>query len=247
MKHIGRYTFRLDLGKVRVNNEDNAATLINSHGDILLCVCDGMGGYKKGDFASRIVIDHLKNSFLNRSGFLNRFVAISWLTNTIKLANKEIFAYAQEEQYKDMGTTIVACLLVKNSIIICSAGDSRCYFYDSNNLQLMSKDQTYAEFLYSTGKIKKEEIKTHPQRHVLTNAIGIFPVPNFEINVFPYKEQSILLCSDGLYNNVSERDILSCVSTNEDIDDKAATLVALANANGGSDNIAVVIWEPKKC
>jgi serine/threonine protein phosphatase PrpC len=246
MKHVGRYAYKLDIGKIRVTNEDNATALINAKGDILLCVCDGMGGYKKGDFASRIVIDHLKDNFVNKNGFISKLAAVNWISRNLKNANKEIFNYAQEADFKDMGTTVVLALIVRKSLIVVSAGDSRCYFYDNNDITQISKDQTYAEYLYQTGKINESEVESNPKRHILTNAVGIFPAVNFDINIFPYNGQNILLCSDGLYNNLSTKDIFACINTNEDVEEKVNTLIACANSNGGSDNIAVVLWESQK-
>ena len=245
-QHIGNFVYKLNIGKVRVTNEDNADALINSRGDILLVICDGMGGYKKGDFASKIVIDYLKDAFLNRKYFLNRLTAISWINSVVKKANKEIFKYAQQADYKDMGTTIVLALISGGFVLVAYAGDSRCYFYGRNKLEQVTKDQTYANYLFKIGKIKEEDILTSPHRHVLTNAIGIFPSVNLDYTFYKYTGQNILLCSDGLYNNLSAKDILACITTTENVEDKADTLIACANANGGSDNIAVVLWEGKE-
>lgn len=245
MKHVGRYCYKTDIGKVRISNEDNAIAIINSFGDILLCVCDGMGGYKKGDYASKTIIDYLHDSFLNKRKFLNKFTAINWASNVLKKANRQIFKEAQLAEYKDMGSTVVLALIVKKSVIVLSAGDSRCYFYDQLSLKQVTNDQTYASYLISTGKLKQEDAESDSTRHVLTNAIGIFPVAKLDVNIFPYNGQNILLCSDGLYNNLSKDNILACINTNEDIGEKVSTLIACANSNGGSDNIAVVLWESK--
>ncbi|MEG0977785.1 MAG: Stp1/IreP family PP2C-type Ser/Thr phosphatase [Bacilli bacterium] len=244
-KRIGEYAYRLDLGKIRVSNEDNATALINSNGDVLLIVCDGMGGYKKGDFASRVVIEHFKDAFLNKTHFLTNYTAIQWIMSVAKKANREIFKNAQDQDYKDMGTTCIIALLVNDSIIVAYAGDSRCYFYSKNKMEQISEDQTYVDYLYKNGTIKKEEMATHPKRHVLTNAIGIFPTVSLSFKTFKNKGQNILLCSDGLYKNLEESDILSVLKSNEAVDVKCESLIAFANSNGGSDNIATVLWESK--
>lgn len=245
MKYLGEYSFALDLGKIRVSNEDNATALINSSGDILLIVCDGMGGYKKGDFASRVIIDHFKDAFANKTRFLSRITAMQWINIVIKKANKEIFAYAQMQEYKDMGSTFVVTLIANNFAIVGYAGDSRCYFYDKNGITQISEDQTYVDYLRREGKITREEMETHPKRHVLTNAVGIFPSVTVTYKIFKYTGQNVLLCSDGLYKNLSENDILSVLKTNDSVNEKCKSLIAFANSNGGSDNIATVIWESK--
>lgn len=240
----GTYTSRLDKGRIRISNDDNVLTTINGQGDILLIVCDGMGGYKRGDFASRIVVDTFKNEFLNRSKFLSKYSAITWVNKVIKQVNKTIFNYAQEKEYKDMGTTISLVLIFNKYILIAYAGDSRIYFYNDKDFSQISEDQTYVEYLYKKGDITKEQMLTDKNRHILTNAIGIFPSPNLVYDIVENTNQSILICSDGLYNNLDDNEIFSIISSKELIDKKADTLIACANANGGSDNIAVILWEP---
>ena len=243
MIHKGRFVSKVDTGRIRITSDDNALATINSNGDILLCVCDGMGGYKSGDFASKIVIDEFKNAFINHSKFYCKLQIINFFSKTLRKINKTIYDYAQSKDFKDMGTTLVAALIINKTLCIINIGDSRCYFYNKNSIKLMTEDQTYVNYLYKNGQIKKEEMKTHPKRHVLTNAIGIFPYINLTYDFYKYENQNILLCSDGLYNNLSENDILSILGTKELIDKKASTLIACANENGGSDNIAVVLWE----
>lgn len=246
MIRSGNYTSILDRGRVRISNDDNVLATINGEGDILLIVCDGMGGYKRGDFASRIVIDTFKDEFINHSKFINRYHAVNWISKIIRKTNKIIFNYAQEQEYKDMGTTIALVLIFKKYIVVAYAGDSRVYFYDDKQLKQISEDQTYVEYLYKKGEITKDQMLTHPNRHTLTNAIGIFPSPNIAFDFYKNENQSILLCSDGLYNNLTDNEIHAIISTNELIETKAKTLVACANGNGGSDNIAIALWEPEK-
>ena len=233
-----------DTGRIRISNDDCVLSIVNGQGDILLVVCDGMGGYKRGDFASKLIVDTLKEAFENHGYFFTKYSAIRWINRTIKNANRLIFEYAQEKEFRDMGSTLSLVLIYKNLIITAYAGDSRIYFYNKNKILKISEDQTYVEELYKKGEITREEMEIHPNRHTLTNAIGIFPFPNLVFEVFKNNKQSILLCSDGLYNNLTDDEMFSILSTNELIEDKAKTLIACANANGGSDNIAVVLWEP---
>ena len=244
MIHPGNFVSMKDTGRVRISNDDCVLSTVNGQGDILLVVCDGMGGYKRGDFASKLVVDTIKEEFNNHGFFLNKYHAINWIQKIIKRTNKIIFDYAQEKEFKDMGTTVSLVLIFKNTIVTAYAGESRIYFYNKNKILQISEDQTYVEQLYKAGEITKEEMEVHPNRHTLTNAIGIFPFPNLTFETFKNNKQSILLCSDGLYNNLTDSEILSILSTNEFIEDKAKTLIACANSNGGSDNIAVVLWEP---
>lgn len=244
MIHPGNYVSMKDTGRVRISNDDCVLSTVNGQGDILLVVCDGMGGYKRGDFASKLVVDTLKEHFINHGHFFTKYQAINWIQKEIKETNKRIFEYSQEKEFKDMGTTVAIALIFKNKIITAYAGDSRIYFYNKNKILQISEDQTYVEELYKKGEITRDEMEVHPNRHTLTNAIGIFPFPNLVFESFKNNKQSILICSDGLYNNLTDEEIHSILSTNELIEDKAKTLIACANANGGSDNIAVVLWEP---
>ena len=107
----------------------------------------------------------------------------------------------------------------------------------------MSEDQTYVAYLLRTEQITPEEALTHPKRHVLMNALGIYPSASIDLKVFPYLNEIVLLCSDGLYNNVPEEDIASVTKGNDSVEQKVNELIAIGNKNGGSDNIAVVLWE----
>ena len=121
--------------------------------------------------------------------------------------------------------------------------DSRCYSLSKKEFKQLSEDETYAYYLYNSGQISKEEIKTHPKRHVLINAIGIYPSLSVDIKIFKYNKESILLCSDGLYNNVNEPDIENILRTDDSTEVKVNSLINVANFNGGSDNISVALWE----
>jgi len=244
MRTKGQFAVKVDIGKVRVSNEDQADVLTNASGDVLLIVCDGMGGHNKGDFASRTAIGVISEAFKAKSSFSNSFWTKRWLSRQIRRANAEIYdaAYANES-YKDMGTTLVAVLIHGDIIAIANIGDSRAYAVGYDHLEKLTEDQTYVDYLFRTGKITKEEITTHPKRHVLMNALGIYPSIAFDLVSRPYIGSSILLCSDGLYNNISESEIHAILTTEESAEQKVDTLIRVANTNGGSDNIAVAYWE----
>lgn len=243
----GRYASKVDIGKVRMNNEDRAAALTNSRGNILLIVCDGMGGANKGDLASSTAVEVISQEFQEKDRFASKFLAKQWVANVIRKANAEIFKQASHNQkYQGMGTTITLVLIISDYMVVAQAGDSRAYSFRNRNLEQITEDQTYVQYLYRIGEITKEEIETHPKRHVLMNALGIYPSLDLQIDVRPYLGDTILVCSDGLYNNVPFKDLLSIMKGTDTPDQKVNELVSLANANGGSDNIAVVIWEAQE-
>lgn len=243
----GTYAYKVDIGKVRLSNEDRAVALTNTRGNILMLVCDGMGGANKGDYASSIAARIFSDSFMEKQRFYSRFSAIRWIYKVAKEANKQIFRESSSsETYKGMGTTLTLVLLINDYMIVGQIGDSRAYRLSNNKLEQLTEDQTYVSFLYRTGKITKEEMKTHPKRHVLSNALGVFPHLDIDLKIHNYHNENILVCSDGLFNNVEENNIESILCGNDSAEQKANELISLANNSGGSDNIAVIVWEANK-
>ena len=243
----GNFACKTDIGKVRMTNEDRAGAYTNAKGNILLIVCDGMGGQKKGEYAAQIALDVISESFLRKQKFLNSLSARNWLYSVVREANRKIYEEATKNaQYNNMGTTLSLVLIYKNTFFTVQVGDSRVYELRNHQLEQLTDDQTYVNYLYKTGKIKKEEMATHPKRHVLINALGMFPSVEFDFASHPYMNSTLLVCSDGLYNNVSNQEILSVLRGKDATNQKANDLIAIANANGGSDNIAVAIWEAEE-
>ena len=240
----GRFSFKTDIGKVRLSNEDQACALINASGNVLLIVCDGMGGQSKGDLASSLAINTVISSFKSRKGFMNRYFAKFWVGNVIREANKCVYEESKSNpSYEGMGTTLTLLLIIKDTAILGHVGDSRCYFLRNREFEQMSEDQTYVGYLLRTKQITEEEALIHPKRHVLMNALGVYPSASIDIKSFPYMGETVLLCSDGLYNNVPKNDIASVLKSEDSVEQKVNELIAIGNKNGGSDNIAVVIWE----
>ncbi len=240
----GRFSFKTDIGKVRLSNEDQACALINASGNVLLIVCDGMGGQSKGDLASSLAINTVISSFKSRKGFMNRYFAKFWVGNVIREANRCVYEQSKSNpSYEGMGTTLTLLLIIKDTAILGHVGDSRCYFLRNREFEQMSEDQTYVGYLLRTKQITEEEALIHPKRHVLMNALGVYPSASIDIKSFPYMGETVLLCSDGLYNNVPKNDIASVLKSEDSVEQKVNELIAIGNKNGGSDNIAVVIWE----
>ena len=244
INYKGQFASKTDIGCVRTTNEDQAASLVNASGNVLLCVCDGMGGHNKGDYASKLAIDTITDEFRKKNGFFSILSVRQWIARTMRKVNKVIFDEAQTKpEYKDMGTTVNMVILYSDSVLVVNAGDSRAYFVRKKRLERLSEDQTYVEYLYHTGKITKEEMETSSQRHILMNAVGTFPSVSYDLKVYENNGLSILVCSDGLYNNATEAEIHSALSTTERMDQKIDTLIGIAKSNGGSDNIGIAYWE----
>ena len=241
----GSFYCLTDKGRMREINEDAARGAINAYGNVFLVVADGMGGHLKGEYASNELVDYLIKSFRDvDEEFKNIKVASKWLDKAISEANKKIYQASQKNaQYQGMGTTLSACLIIKDQMIIAQIGDSRIYHLADNKLEQITVDQTYVNYLINTKKLSPEEANAHPERHKLTNALGTKPTVNVDLSTYPYNKERLLLCSDGLYNNVPVKDIFSILKGNDSLERKCLQLIAFGNANGGSDNMAVIIWE----
>lgn len=236
-----------DLGKVREANEDFAGARINPYGQLLLVVCDGMGGKNKGDYASKTLGNGIIKAFLEvEDEFIKPGRVTKWLYKTINKINREIYNKSKSDKaYAGMGTTLTAAIIYDNNLIVAQVGDSRLYRLNGPSLQQVTVDQTYVQHLNHAHKLSEKEISSHPERHKLTNAIGVRYNASVDLNVYPYHGEKVLLCSDGLYNNVPLQDLSSILRGNEAIERKAAQLIMFGNANGGTDNMAAVIWESK--
>lgn len=246
MKKRGSFAFKTDRGLVRSTNEDQVIALINRHQDILLAVADGMGGHARGDIASRIAMQSLTKGFGNTFGLLTTKTASLWLRQQVVQANRAIYLEAQKSSsLKEMGTTLVIALIVNKELIVLNIGDSRVYSYQDSTLTQLTEDQTYVEYLFRQGKITEAQKLTHPQRHVLLNALGLNTSVSYDLKIMPYTGQTLVVCSDGLYNNITEGEMRSIIRASDTVHQKVDSLINLANANGGTDNIAVAIWEPE--
>ena len=241
----GNYFCLSDKGKVRKVNEDCVDAAINPYGNVLLVVADGMGGENKGEYASATLVKTIINSFLSLDKEFKKGNAVKkWIYKTIKAANDKIYKKAQkDEEYKGMGTTLSMCLIIKDTLYTAQVGDSRIYLLKDKNLEQISVDQTYVNYLINTKKVEPSVANTHPDRHKLTNAVGTKAILNVDIQEYQYDKERVLLCTDGLYNNVPLKDMTSIVKGNDSLDKKCAQLIAFGNANGGTDNMALIIWE----
>ena len=243
---IGEFSYKTNIGNVRKTNEDAAIALINASGDVLLVVCDGMGGHNYGDIAASYAIDVLVREFKKHDKFLNLYETKAFLRKAIKKANKYIFnAATKNEKYKKMGTTISVALIRRATLLVANVGDSRVYLAN-DKLVCLTEDDSYVNYLYQMGKIDREEMLTHPKRHILTKALGLTENINFDIDIHRYKNSRIMLCTDGLYTSLSEEEIITILNTSDSVEERCELLLKTVNRNGGYDNSAVTVWEVSK-
>ncbi len=243
-----RYTAKTDIGQKRENNEDYLYSKIYDENTALFVVADGLGGYASGEVASQAAVNTIKENFefnldvLKKSG---EEKVKEFFRQLIKITNEKVYSLQiSKKEYNGMGTTIVLVGKVNNKLYYESIGDSRLYYIDKNKqmIEQITVDDTYVNELLKKKLIKENEVDTHPQKHVLTKALGIFNKIDVQSNILDKKEGYLILCSDGLTNMLTNDNILRTVITT-DFDALADEFVRVANLNGGRDNITVIVVE----
>lgn len=251
---VGRHT---DVGMVRDLNEDSLLTLEldRVHRSIsrpigLYVVADGMGGHAAGDVASGVAINTIAEKMatdflapqLSADTYTESFDGKRWLSDAIQAANKAVYAH-RHATGTNMGTTLVAALVIGDSVHIANVGDSRAYYLTNNDtIRQITTDHSLVERLVALGQIKPDEARVHPQRNVIYRTIG--DKEEAEIDFFIQKlspGDSLLLCSDGLSGKVEDSEILQIVSLSRSPQEACERLVQAANDHGGDDNITVII------
>jgi len=128
-------------------------------------------------------------------------------------------------------------------MIVLNAGDSRCYQLKGNDLKLLSEDESYVDFLKRAGKVSEVEATQRNDKNILMNAIGIYPSISFNSKIYKYNNEQLLLCTDGVYNNLSKEEMITILSNKEDGKNKVMSIILKANENGGSDNLGVATYK----
>jgi serine/threonine protein phosphatase PrpC len=229
-----------DIGLLRKQNEDHYLAM-DSHG--LFAVCDGMGGHKGGEIASRLAVDCIREYIENEisTEYIENPVAV--INNAIQKANYIIWSEGRENpEWHEMGTTITAALVNNQHMSIANVGDSSLYLCRSGNLKKLTRDHTLAEQMVSDGIIKQEEKRNSSYNHILTRALGVqqtVQIDNFEINLD--QGDIILLCSDGLSDMLDEDEILAILQSGSSVQRLARQLLDAALAKGGYDNITIIL------
>ena len=233
--------YMTDSGRVRSHNEDSVTILKNASEEYLLVVADGMGGHRKGEVASSIVVSHLGKRFNETPSIGSKLDAVNWLNDNINVINKAILDYGeQNEDSKGLGTTIVVALLTKNYLIFGNIGDSSGYVVKNNKLHKVTKDHTLVNLLVDAGNLTEEEAKTHPKKNVLMKALGASEKVELDIFDVDMESDAIMLCSDGLTNMLTEEQIEKVLIDEElEAEEKVEKLIMKCNSRGGNDNISI--------
>lgn len=234
---------KTDVGRKREVNQDYVFVSDKPIGNIpnLLVVADGMGGHKAGDFASRFVVEALKEELAKSK----EDGPEAMMRKAIESANHRLIEVSRQDvRLQGMGTTLVAATVIEHTLYFANIGDSRLYLLNDEIRQL-SRDHSFVQEMVRLGGINAEEAKHHPDKNIITRAIGA--KEEVEIDFFEYrlkKGDIILMCSDGLSNMMEDAEIFRIVKSSRDIVEAVERLVERANGNGGNDNIGVVVAEP---
>lgn len=232
-----------DIGKNREMNQDYVYTSENAVGNLpnLFIVADGMGGHKAGEFASKFTVETIVESV--RTNEQKEPVRI--IEEAIQTANRELIQKArQDETMAGMGTTVVVVTVIGDKAFVANVGDSRMYVIGKEISQI-TRDHSLVEEMVRMGELAKDAAKDHPDKNIITRAIGAaqdVDVDFFEVELYP--QDYILMCSDGLTNMVEDEDIRRIVQSQRDVAERVEKLVETANDHGGQDNITVVVIEP---
>lgn len=229
-----------DIGRKRKVNQDyifESAVPVGVFPNLFI-LADGMGGYKGGDFASK----YLTETIVGYVASQDSIDVVRVLRNAIDLANRLILEKSySDEALRGMGSTLVAGVIVDDILTVANVGDSRLYIIRDGIIQV-TRDHSYVEELAVAGKISRDSDEYRRQKNKITRAVGVeknVSADFFEVDLIP--GDHILLCSDGLTNMLDDDTILAIISGYGSLKYKARTLIDAANANGGNDNIAVIL------
>lgn len=239
------FVAKTDVGLRRSNNEDSYFAKKYSDEVSLYIVADGLGGYEGGEIASRLLTikmsryfeEHLNDDLKDES------IVSDVLLTALDKINGEIYKMEKSSpKYNGMGTTIVLVAVIYNKIYYLSVGDSRLYYIsnDRNSIKQITEDDTYVNTLLKTNAIEQKDVENHPQKHVLTKAIGVFKDIKTELHALNETSGYLLLCTDGLTNMLDNESILQVLQIKK-FENTADEYIKKANENGGVDNTTVVV------
>ena len=241
-----------DVGQVRTVDEDSILVAdlsfgVNSKSSNfhLLVVADGMGGHAKGEEASKIALSAISRSVI--SELVNDTPFTKLLEQGIQNANQDILDYTtRNPESSGMGTTSVCAIVEGNAVHLANVGDSRAYVISDDEIRRVTKDHSFVQSLVDQGEITEAESREHPQKNVITKAVGIGT--SIEVDTMRLtldSDESLLLCCDGVIAHLPDDDIHKIIRDSPDPQTACKEIVDMANERGGSDNISLIILSPE--
>lgn len=239
-----------DIGRRRAHNEDY---FLIDEGLSLFIVADGMGGLDRGDIASRVACERVRehvikgqpivDAFRNEQSLQAREKVLAMLEAAVHGACAEIFSIADQQQGRGMGTTLEILLMCDGIGFTAHVGDSRIYLFRSSRVHQLTEDHSLVQEKVRQGLLTREEARTARRRNVITRAVGVLPTVKVDTLAFEVDAgDCFLLCSDGLHQYFSDQDLQETVSDMAR-EEAAQTLIEMANERGGTDNITAVFIE----
>lgn len=245
MRETLKFAGSTHVGLVRTNNEDSYY-LPEGSGELpFFCVlADGMGGHSKGELASSLAVEYVSGKLRSMLSDQEKSADMEeLLASVVQKANVKIYLESLDQSdAAGMGTTLTVLVIDEDYLWIAHVGDCRAYVYRDQSLIQLTVDQTVAQEMLDAGSLKPEELSGHPRRNILTQALGIpeFLQPEI-VKIERKKQDRYILCSDGLYGQVSDNEILSAVRSSKDPQAVSDTLMNTALQNGGEDNVTVLV------
>ncbi|WP_213318456.1 Stp1/IreP family PP2C-type Ser/Thr phosphatase [Chlamydiifrater volucris] len=232
-----------DIGRSRVKNEDfwQADPEMG-----LFAVADGIGGCSGGEVASKEAVSQLMSLFEEQNrkiGIDRRSYTKDHLLDILSRVNDWVYKYScLDGALKGMGTTLSSLFFKEDRAYILHVGDSRIYRFRQGILSQLTEDHSLANRLCSRYGLSKESEKVYPYRHILTNVLGTKPNLTPDIREIEYEPEDIFfLCSDGLTNMVSDKELCEVLSSHDELEESGNMMISLANSHGGVDNVTVVL------
>lgn len=222
-----------DVGRLRENNQDDLLIV----DDALFVVADGMGGHVAGEVASREAVDAMRNAYAVPG-------SMGDVRQAVRLANGAVWQRGDEDpSYRGMGTTVTAVAVVEGGrLAVANVGDSRTYLLRDDELVQLTKDHSFVQEAVRSGQLTRAQAESHPRRSQLTRALGVGDDVEVDVDLLePLTGDRLLLCSDGLWDEVGDELIARVLTNHADPGDAASQLVMWANEAGGRDNITVIV------
>jgi PPM family protein phosphatase len=233
MLRVADTIWKTDTGRQRRDNEDNAFVRAP-----LFVVADGMGGAQAGEVASALAVEEFHTALPDQG------TAEARLTDRIRAANRRIYELSRtQHEHAGMGTTLTAAYLDDDHLAVAHVGDSRAYIFRDGELGRLTQDHSLVEELVRQGKLTEEQAAEHPQRSIITRALGI--EADVEVDTWTYPVRAgdvVMLCSDGLTSMIGEEQIVGILDRESSLAGAAENLIGAANEAGGRDNITVVMF-----
>ncbi|HEX3030581.1 MAG TPA: Stp1/IreP family PP2C-type Ser/Thr phosphatase [Clostridia bacterium] len=242
-----KFAVKSDAGSVRENNEDSYNIIAGYSGiPIAFIIADGMGGHNSGEVASKMAVEYISNYILRYPDtFSDDADMPSVISDIIKKANSSVFELSKEQEANyGMGTTLILAVEGNKKLFIGHVGDSRAYVIRNNEIARITVDHSYVEELVKLGSLTREEAENHPQKNIITRALGCSE--DIEVDIYDYdmcENDIFVLCTDGLTNMLEEEEIKEIVLQNDNPEAACDILVRKANENGGEDNITVIVFK----